>query len=262
MSFFARHHRHAVILEAILRRKDAASQLLVELAAELAPEQQEILLLRQDAIVEEPAILEALERNPEISKYSQRRIQEYRDHLLPRQKRVKSQEELEEEADELTAQEVEAALAEARQQEAGKGEVDRETGLTEVQVRSLLVPVRVKLTRGASLSLRNILIRDPNPMVATSVLSNNPMQDSEIERIASNRAVVPEVLEAIQRDRSWTRKYGVVLSLVKNPRTPVGIAVRLLSRISVRDLALLKRDRNVSNAVRSSADRLAKIKKA
>ena len=45
---------------------------------------QEALLLRQDAIVEEPLILDALERNPYLSPFSRRRILEYREHLLPR----------------------------------------------------------------------------------------------------------------------------------------------------------------------------------
>ena len=262
LSYFSRQRRHALVLEAILRRKDLDSRLLVELAAVLGPEQQEILLLRQDAIVEEPAILEALEENPEVSSYSRRRIREYREHLLPKQKPIKSSEELEREADELTEQQVDAAFAEAGRGEAGPGEVEKETGLSENQIRSLPVPVRLKLSRGAAPSLRNLLVRDPNPMVATSVLRNNPMSDSDIERIAASRQVVPEVLEAIHRNRHWMRKYAVILSLVRNPRTPAGIAIRLLSRISVRDLALLRRDRNVANAVRSTAARLAKIKRA
>src|SRR5688500_17744659 len=70
------------ILEAILRRRDAPRHLLVELAGRIGPDLQEILLLREDAIVEEPAILDALERNPRLGAYARRRTVEIRQHLL------------------------------------------------------------------------------------------------------------------------------------------------------------------------------------
>ena len=260
LGYFARKHRQAPVLEAILRRRDVPPEILIELARTVPAEQQEILLLRQDLIIAEPAILEALGENPEVSNYARRRIDEYREHLLPREAPVKTAEQLEREADLLTEAEVERAFEAARLEDVGQGEVEDSTGLSDTQVRSLPVPVRLKLTRGASVSLRSLLVRDPNPLVATSVLRNNQLQDSEIERVASSRSVVPEVLETVSRNRHWTRKYSVILSLVKNPRTPAGLAMRFLSRVSVRDLDLLKRDRNISHTVREGAKRLSRIK--
>ena len=260
--YFSRKHRHATVLEAILRRRDVPVAVLADLARTVPEEQQEILLLRQDLIIANPDILDELEKNPQLSSYSRRRIDEYREHLLPREAPVKTAEELEAEADELSDAEVELAIEVAKEEDPGKGEVDESTGLSDSQVRSLPVPVRLKLTRGAALTLRNLLVRDPNPMVATSVLRNNSLQDAEVEKIAASRAVCPEVLETISRDRQWTRKYSVVVSLVRNPRTPAGIAMRFLSRVAVRDLDLLKRDRNVSHAVRDGAKRLVRMKRS
>ncbi len=261
--YCARNLHHTAVLQAVLRRRGVSGDLLIELAPRLDADLQEILLLRQDAIVEQPAILDALETNDALSSYAKRRIREYRDHLLPRERsEPKSREELEREADELTDAEVELAIDRAREVEGGeKGEVDEATDLNETQIRSLPVPVRLKLSRGGSPSTRSILLRDPNPMVATSVLRNNPMPDSEIERVAGNRAVVPEVLETISRNRQWTRKYTIVVALARNPRTPVGVALRLLPRLAVRDLQAFTRDRNVANAVRASAQKLYKMKR-
>ena len=74
-----------MLIEAILRRRDVPRAVLLAASpAALPPDLQEVLLLRQDAIVEEPAILEALEENPQLSTYTRRRIAEYREHLLPR----------------------------------------------------------------------------------------------------------------------------------------------------------------------------------
>ncbi len=260
LSYLAEHLRHPLVLEAILRRRDAPPELLARLATSLEPALQEVLLLRQDVIVDEPEVLEALESNPALSAYSRRRIGEYREHLLPRRRTVPATAaELAAEAERLSDSEVAEALDAAREEPA-EGESDDSTGLSESQIRNLPVPVRLKLTRGAKRSLRGILIRDPNPMVATSVLHNNAMGDSELEQIANHRAVAAEVLETLGSNRSFTRKYTVALALARNPRTPVAVAMRLLPRLSVRDLKGLGRDRNVANAIRSAAQRMYKMK--
>ena len=97
-------------------------------------------------------------------------------------------------------------------------------------------------------------------MVAMAVMQGNPLTESEVELIASNRSVTEEVLTVIANNRQWNRKYNIIHALVKNPRTSVGLAVRLTSRLSTRDLRNLSRDRNVSEAVRNTAARLYRIK--
>ena len=118
----------------------------------------------------------------------------------------------------------------------------------------------MQLSRGAPRNLRQVLIRDSNPAVALSVLNNNAIPEGELEQIASNRSVLEDVLEDISRNPRWMRKYRVVRALVANPRTPVGLAVRLTARLSVRDLRSLSRDRNIAEAVRATALRLYRIK--
>jgi hypothetical protein len=56
-------------------------------------------------------------------------------------------------------------------------------------------------------------------------------------------------------------KPGILRSLAANPKTPVAIALRLVPRLSVRDLRELSRDRNIADAVRSTAARLYRIKR-
>ena len=126
--------------------------------------------------------------------------------------------------------------------------------------RVLPVPLKIKLTRGASRTLRGILIRDTNQSVALSVVNNAAMTDDEIAQVAGSRSVIDEVLTVISRRREWLAKYKICLALARNPRIPVGVAVKLLPKLSVRDLRTMSKDRNVSDAVRSSAGRLYRIK--
>jgi hypothetical protein len=255
LAFFAEESSHPVLLEAVLRRRDVPRPVLARLARRLPPDLQEVLLLRQDAIVEEPAILEALEANPALSSYSARRIAEYREHLLPRQRTVPAAE-IEEMDEESLQREIEIARD---LPPAGELEEER-TQLTEGQIRGLPIPARLKLTRGAPRALRGILLRDSNPQVAVSVITNNSLSDQEVEQTANNRSVVEEVLVTIARKREWVNKYNVTRALVHNPRTPLAVTMRLIAKLSVRDLRELGRDRNIPDALRSTALRLYRIK--
>jgi hypothetical protein len=262
LRYLGRHARNAVTIEALIHRRDVPPSVLLELACRVDEDLQEILLLRQDAIVEHPEIIDALEENPRLGSYSRRKVREYREHLLRGDRRPKeSRASLEEKAEALTEGDLATAIDEVRNLP-DDGEKDEDlTGLSESQIRALPVPIRMRLARGAPKTLRNILIRDPNPLVATSVLNHNAMGESEIEQIARNRAVVADVLETVGNNRSWTRKYSIAVALVKNPRAPVGIAMRFLPRLAVRDLQGLSRDRNVPDAVRTTAKRLYTMKR-
>jgi hypothetical protein len=258
LAYFAAEADQPEILETLIRRRDVPRRLLVELAPRLPPALQEALILRQDAIVEEPAILDALEDNPQLDHHVQRRIGEYRMHLLPREHRDEAPAEAEAE-EEATDEEVVAAIAVATRQPR-KGEVDETTGLSEGQIRSLPAPVRLRLARGAPRTLRTILVRDTNPRVAVAVLVNSALSEDEVEQIARSRVVVDEVLEEIARRREWTTRYGVINALVSNPRTPVGVSMRLLPRLGVRDLRTLAHSRNVPDAIRVGARNLFAVK--
>ncbi len=188
VSYFASRPSHPVILETILRKRNVATEILEEVAENLPADLQEILLLRQDAILQHPEILDRLEKNPELSPFASRRIQEYREHLLPRMAEEAPVETAPIDEEEASDDEVVEAVLEARSTPA-EGQEDESTGLSDAQIRSLPIPVRLKLTRGASRTLRNILIKDNNPMVAKAVIYGNAMADSEVEQIINSRAV-------------------------------------------------------------------------
>lgn len=260
LAFFAAETQNPLLIETILRRRDVPRRLLVDLARRLPADLQEILILRQDAIIEEPAILDALERNPQVSGYTQRRITEYREHLLPQGRRPAAPAAAPGAQEEMSEQELSAALEQVRRQEPAEGEVETETGLSEGQIRMLPVPARLKLARGAGRQLRTFLLRDSNVQVALAALFGNPLSDQEVEQAAASRSVGVEVLEAISKKREWISRYNVAKLLTRNPRTPLPISLKLVNRMSVRDLREIGRDKNVADAVRSSALRLYRIK--
>ncbi|MDQ6788309.1 MAG: hypothetical protein M3033_16010 [Acidobacteriota bacterium] len=116
---------------------------------------------------------------------------------------------------------------------------------------------RVKLAMKGDREARNILIRDPNRVVAQAVINNARITEQEVEKIAAMRTVPEEVLRQIGINRNWARNYTIMHNLARNPRTPLGNVITILSRLQLRDLQAITKNRNVSDAVRRQALRLA-----
>jgi hypothetical protein len=71
------------------------------------------------------------------------------------------------------------------------------------------------------------------------------------------RTVSDEVLRLIAMNRGWARQYTIIHNLARNPRTPLPTAMSILPRLYTKDLKSLGQSRNVSDAVRRQALRLA-----
>ena len=137
---------------------------------------------------------------------------------------------------------------------AGGGDplADPEAGEEETKKLLSLMTVleRLKLAMRGTREQRAALVRDPNKMVAVAVLSSPKVSEPEIESFAKMTTVTEEVLRIIGANRVWTRNYGVVLGLTRNPKTPTGIALQFVQRLNERDMRQISSDRNVPEPVR------------
>jgi hypothetical protein len=120
-------------------------------------------------------------------------------------------------------------------------------------ISALPIMDRLKLASKGTREQRAVLIRDPNKLIAIAVLSSPKLTESEVEAFARTGNVSEEVLRIIGNNRSWTKNYGVVAALVRNPKTPPGISLNLLARLNDRDLKMLSIDRNVPEGLRIAA---------
>jgi hypothetical protein len=126
-----------------------------------------------------------------------------------------------------------------------------EDALTFTQrLANMTVPEKVKCAIKGTREMRAVLIRDANRMVASAVLSCPKVNEAEVEAFAKMGNVSEDILRTIAMNRAWTKSYGVVLSLVKNSKTPLAMSLNLMNRLSERDLRVLSTDRNVAEALR------------
>jgi hypothetical protein len=112
---------------------------------------------------------------------------------------------------------------------------------------------RLKAAVKGSREMRSILIRDPNKLIASSVLSSPKLAEPEVEAIAKMQNVSEDVLRIIGSNRAWMKNYAIVLSLSKNAKCPLGLSMSLMQRLNDSDLAKLSVDRNVPEPLRVAA---------
>lgn len=151
-----------------------------------------------------------------------------------------------------TAAESEAPLVDAAP-EPEPASKDEDTQSTLQRIASMTVAQRIGLAMKGSREERAILIRDPNKIVAVAVLSSPKMTESEIESVAKMASISEEVLRIVANNRAWTKRYGVIVALARNPKTPVAISMNLLARLTERDLRAISQDKNVPEVLRVTA---------
>jgi regulator of extracellular matrix RemA (YlzA/DUF370 family) len=159
-----------------------------------------------------------------------------------------------------TAEEAKANFQRIVEAEKLQGEVSPERLSLIRRIMFMNVKDRMKLGMKGDREARGILIRDSNKIVSSAVVNNPRITEQEVENIASMRTVADEVLRIIALNRAWARSYPIIHNLARNPRTPIPTVVNILPRIRTKDLKNLTQNRNVSEAVRKQAYRLAQAR--
>jgi hypothetical protein len=109
--------------------------------------------------------------------------------------------------------------------------------------------------------VRSVLIKDPNKELSLTVLENPKITETEVELIAKSRTSSDEAIRKIIKKREWMKSYPIVLAIVSNPKTPAGIGISLLSGLKTKDLSSLEKNKNIPEAIRSSAKTLLRGRK-
>jgi len=121
------------------------------------------------------------------------------------------------------------------------------------RLQKMTFPQKLKAASKGTREMRSILVRDPNKMIAATVMSSPKLTEQEVESIAGMGSVSEDVLRMIAHNRSWMKSYKIMVRLVRNPKFPVALSMNLLQRVNSKDLGLIAIDRNVPEPVRIAA---------
>jgi hypothetical protein len=260
------------VLETLIRNRGVSDDAIVKLARVAPPPVQEIIVINQARIIRAPQILEALLENPSLSTDARRRTLENREEFFDKKERIRAlQEELGQDvvadipmdaiADLLEQAEKDTTPAGVDTVPAPPAEADDDKGRSIwSRILKMTVSEKVQLAFKGDKTVRTILVRERNRLVAAATMRNPRMTENEVESIAGMRNVEEEVLRLIGNRRDWTTKYPIALALIKNPKAPLGVVLPLINRLTLRDLKGLKDDKGVSEAVRVNAKKFYQSK--
>jgi len=256
-----------MVLEALIRNRAVSDATIADLARRAEARVQEVIVINQARILRAPEILDALLENPDLTADARRRALETREEFFEKKARQPVPEEEDDDGPEI----LDLPLDEIADLLAKAAELD-----TEPQASSLVslsegekanpkkaslwarlsfmgIGEKVQLAFRGDRTARMLLVRDRNKLICSAVMRNPRMTEQEAEQIASMRNVEDEVLRLIGMRRDWMGKYNIMITLCRNPKTPLGVVLPLINRLTLRDLKGLKDDKGVQHVVRDLA---------
>jgi hypothetical protein len=266
--------RDVTVVEAVLRSRVTRDETVERLAATAPVMLQELIVNNQERMIRRPSILDALLENSELSKDVRRRVMENREEFFQKRQIGSSlqagaaSEVLAPDEEELSAeaaQELNELLEAAAEQErsgvavstmALPDEIDPASETAWTRVLKMTVSQKVQLAFKGGATERAILVRERNKLICRAVIRSPRLTDTEVETFAGMRNVDEEVLRMIGNNRTWMAKYSIMITLAKNPKSPIALVLPLINRLNLRDLKSLATDKGISEAVRTSAKRL------
>jgi hypothetical protein len=127
--------------------------------------------------------------------------------------------------------------------------------LLTVRLAELSLGEMISLARSATRGLIEPLAGSGESKVLEALLGNPRLQERDAALIAGNEETPGETLDRISRHPTWGIRPEVRLALLRNPRTPVHAAMRLLRGMPRQDLRKLGRDMKIPRIVRVGAER-------
>lgn len=130
------------------------------------------------------------------------------------------------------------------------------------RIMSMNVSEKIKLATKGNKEARGILMRDSNKLVSVAVIRSPRITDGEVLTQAQSKICIDDVLRVIFSNREWLRKYAIKLALVKNPKVPQGVSMRLIASLHEHDVKSLAKDKNVPGSVQMLAKKQIEKKNA
>ena len=274
LDYFAGSRRSESILHAIAANPSASGETIASMASAAPLPLLDAILDNRTRILEYPAILESIRRNPAANARVLGLVQEIETEFLGEKRKDYSIESGAEDAHAAAKSvlnfedEIAMLLSSPPPPDIDLSldglplEGDENDVNIGSRIASMTPKEKIKYALFGTREIRTILVRDTNREVARAVLRSPKLRDNEIEGISAMRSVSEDVLREIGNKREWLKNSIIVYNLVRNPKTPPSISQNLMSRLRTQDLTIMMRDRSIPDATRNNAQRLIKQRKA
>lgn len=125
------------------------------------------------------------------------------------------------------------------------------------RLKKMTVNEKMQLALTGTRDERMALFRDTNKSLHIFVLKNPRIGLDEIQAAAKSPMVSPDALKMIAEHREWGSNAIVAASLVRNPKTPMPLAMRMLEKVPMSDLKQIAKGGARDQLVHAARKKLA-----
>ncbi|MGD2114735.1 MAG: hypothetical protein PVG07_06775 [Acidobacteriota bacterium] len=124
------------------------------------------------------------------------------------------------------------------------------------RIQKMTPPQKARLALKANRTERQILLRETSPQVMMGLLNNPHVDSDDVLQMIKSPYVPGGILKRVAGDRRWVQNREVRLALVRNPRTPPPLAIRLLPGLPTPSLKALAGSSEVREDLKKAALKL------
>ena len=117
---------------------------------------------------------------------------------------------------------------------------------------SLTLPEKLRLAASGDREVRFALLRDPNKQLHAMVLKNPRIGLDEVLWAAKLNSISPDALKLIAEHPEWSRNASIAAAVVRNPKTPVPVALKLVPRLQLADVRMLAKSQGRPQIVQAA----------
>jgi hypothetical protein len=129
----------------------------------------------------------------------------------------------------------------------------RAESLLKDELRDMRLGDRVALARIATPAVLSPLLADPDRRVAEAALLNPRLREEDLATALRREDVSAALVEAATSSARWSANYAVRLTLVLQARTPLPVALLLISSLLPRDLRRVATESSLRPLLRAAA---------
>lgn len=157
------------------------------------------------------------------------------------------------EADSRTSEQIEKDLFDEKKAKADEHNIFK-------AISAMTMGQKLKLALSGNKAARELLVKDPNKLIAVAVLKNPRVTEEEVQRVTASKGTSDDLLRQISRNKEWMKSLTIRLGMLANPKTPLAISLKLLETVFEKDLQAIAKSKNIPSALASAARRRIEAK--
>jgi hypothetical protein len=125
------------------------------------------------------------------------------------------------------------------------------------RMKTMTVNEKMQLALTGTRDERAAIFRDTNKSLHLFVLKNPRVALDEVQAAAKAANTSPDALKFIAEHREWGSSAAICASLVRNPKTPMPLALRALDKVAVNELRAIAKGGARDALVQAARKKLA-----